>query len=48
MNADKRRKLGFIFIIILGLVIGRFIKNVEIGLIIGLLLGVFAGGLVRQ
>ena len=43
---QPRRRIGIITIIIIGLAIGFFIKNVKIGLIIGLGLGLLAGGLI--
>ena len=44
----KRGTIAFIFVIVLGLVIGEFIKNVKIGLIIGLALGFLGSGLLRR
>ena len=43
-----RGNIGFAFAIILGLIIGIFIKRVQIGLIIGLVLGVLGSGLFRK
>jgi hypothetical protein len=42
-----RRKITFILVVLLGLVIGFLIKRVTIGLLIGLALGYFAGGLIN-
>ena len=44
----KRGGIAFFFIIILGLVIGFLIKRVHIGLLIGLVLGLLASGLMRK
>ena len=44
----KRGTIGFAFAIILGLIIGIFIKRVQIGLIIGLALGLLGSSLVRR
>lgn len=38
----QRKKIGFGFIILLGIAIGFLIKRVHIGLIIGLALGLLA------
>lgn len=43
---QPRKKISIITIILIGLAIGFFIKNVKIGLIIGLGLGLMAGGLI--
>lgn len=45
---SKRAGIAFIFIIILGLIIGFLIKRVHIGLIIGLALGLLGSGLLRR
>lgn len=45
---QKRGGIAFFFIIILGLVIGFLIKRVHIGLLIGLVLGLLASGLMRK
>jgi hypothetical protein len=44
----KRGTIGFAFAIILGLVIGIFIKRVHLGLVIGLAIGLLSSGLVRR
>jgi len=44
----KRGTIGFAFAIILGLVIGIFIKRVQLGLIIGLALGLLGSNLLRR
>lgn len=41
---NTRANIGFIFLIILGLVIGIFLRRVQLGLIIGLAIGVLASG----
>lgn len=46
---DQSRGIwAFIVIIVIGLVIGEFIKNVRVGLLIGLALGLFGSGLLRR
>lgn len=44
----KRGTIGFAFAIILGLVIGIFIKRVQIGLIIGLAIGLLGSNLLSK
>ncbi len=44
---QPRKRIGIVTVILIGLAIGFFIKNVKIGLIIGLGLGLMAGGLLR-
>ncbi len=46
MQMQSRRKIGIFTILIIGLGIGFFLKNVKIGLIVGLILGVLGGGLM--
>ena len=43
---QSKRRMGIFTILLLGLAIGFFIKNVKIGLVIGLGLGLMAGGLI--
>ncbi|MFN2456723.1 MAG: hypothetical protein ABR502_00840 [Chitinophagaceae bacterium] len=45
---QQRGLIVFIFLIIVGLVIGFIIKRVHIGLIIGLALGFLSSGLLRR
>ncbi len=45
-NNNTRRDMGIIICVILGLVIGIFIKRVHIGLILGLAIGLLTAGLV--
>jgi hypothetical protein len=45
---NKRGNIAFVFVIILGLVIGILIKRVHIGLMIGLVLGLLGSGLLRR
>lgn len=45
---EKRGNVAFVFIIVLGLVIGFLIKRVHIGLLIGLTLGLLSSGLLRK
>lgn len=50
--ADKpnatRGNIAFVFLIIVGLVIGFLIKRVHVGLLIGLALGLLSSGLLRR
>ena len=43
---QQRKKIGFATLLLIGLAIGFFIKNVKIGLIVGLMLGLLAGGMI--
>ncbi len=43
---QPRKRIGIVTILLIGLGIGFFIKNVKIGLIIGLMLGLLAGGMM--
>jgi hypothetical protein len=43
---QPRKRIGIVTILLIGLGIGYFIKNVKIGLIIGLGLGLLAGGMI--
>lgn len=45
---EGRRDIGIAICIILGLLIGSFIKRVTIGLVIGLALGLLASGLIAN
>ena len=45
---QPRKRIGIITIVLIGLGIGFFIKNVKIGLIIGLGLGLLAGGMLSS
>ena len=44
----KRATIGFTFAIIIGLVIGIFIKRVHLGLLIGLVLGLLSSNLLKR
>lgn len=44
----RRGGVAFIFIVLLGYLIGYFIKNVRAGLLIGLALGFLASGIFRR
>ncbi len=48
MADNKRGSITFVFIILLGLVLGILIKRVHIGLLIGLVLGIMAPWLLRK
>ena len=43
---QPRKRIGIATILLMGLAIGFFIKNVKIGLVIGLGLGLLAGGMI--
>jgi hypothetical protein len=43
---DQRRKISFAVLIIIGLAIGFAIKRVGLGLIIGIVLGLLASGML--
>jgi hypothetical protein len=43
-----RGNIAFVFIIILGYILGLLIKRVHIGLIIGLVFGILASGILRR
>ncbi len=45
---QPRKRIGIVTIVLIGLGIGFFIKNVKIGLIIGLGLGLLAGGMLSS
>lgn len=45
---QPRKRIGIVTILLIGLGIGFFIKNVKIGLIIGLMLGLLAGGMLSS
>ena len=45
---QKRGFVSFTFLIILGLIIGIFIKRVQLGLLIGLALGLLGSTLIRR
>lgn len=45
---QKRGFISFTFLIILGLIIGIFIKRVQLGLIIGLVLGLLGSALLKR
>ena len=45
---EKRGGIAFIFLIVIGLVIGFLIKRVHYGLLIGLTLGLLASGILRR
>jgi hypothetical protein len=45
---NKRGVITFIFIILLGYLLGMLIKNVKIGLLLGLALGLLASGILRR
>ncbi|HVF98114.1 MAG TPA: hypothetical protein VM871_12365 [Flavisolibacter sp.] len=46
--SSNRGYIAFVFVIILGYVIGFFLKKVTLGLAIGLALGALGSGLLRR
>ncbi|MEP6748714.1 MAG: hypothetical protein ABJB86_13370 [Bacteroidota bacterium] len=46
MANSSRREIGFVVAIVLGLLLGIFIKRVRVGLLIGLVLGLAAVGMI--
>ncbi len=47
-SMQPRKRIGIFTILIIGLAIGFFIKNVKAGLVIGLALGLLAGGMMSS
>ncbi len=45
---SNRRFIMFAFVIVVGYVIGIFLKRVTLGLVIGLVLGVLGSGLLKR
>ena len=45
---NNRAYITFVFVILLGYLIGFFIKKVTLGLAIGLVLGLLGSGLLRR
>ncbi len=45
---SNRGYIAFVFVILLGYIIGFFLKKVTLGLVIGLVLGVLGSGLLRR
>ena len=45
---SNRGYIAFAFVIIVGYIIGIFLKKVTLGLIIGLVLGLLGSGLLRR
>lgn len=45
---SNRGYIAFAFVIILGYVIGIFLKKVTLGLVIGLVLGLLSSGFLRK
>jgi hypothetical protein len=48
MNSKPRKRIGAFTIILIALGIGLLLKNVKLGLIIGLGLGLMAGGIMSN
>jgi uncharacterized membrane protein (UPF0136 family) len=45
---SNRGYIAFVFVILLGYIIGFFLKKVTLGLVIGLVLGVLCAGLLKK
>jgi uncharacterized membrane protein (UPF0136 family) len=45
---SNRGYIAFAFVIILGYIIGFFLKKVTFGLVIGIVLGILGAGLLRR
>jgi F0F1-type ATP synthase assembly protein I len=45
---SNRGYIAFVFVILLGYIIGLFLKKVTLGLVIGLVLGLLGSGLLRR
>lgn len=45
---QTRAYMSFVTVILIGLVLGIFMKNVRLGLVIGLVLGLLGSGLLRR
>lgn len=45
---SNRGYIAFVFVILLGYIIGLFLKKVTLGLLIGLMLGLLGSGLLRR
>lgn len=49
VKPDRRRgNITFLFVVLLGYLIGFAIKRVQLGLVLGLALGLLASGIVRR
>lgn len=45
---SNRGYIAFVFVVLLGYIIGFFLKKVTLGLVIGLVLGLLGSGLLRK
>ncbi len=45
---SNRGYIAFVFVILLGYIIGLFLKKVTLGLVIGMVLGLLGSGLLRR
>jgi len=45
---QPRKKISFFLLVVIGVVIGLFLKNVKAGLLIGIALGLLGGGLLNS
>lgn len=46
--SSNRGYIAFVFVVLLGYIIGFFLKQVKVGLVIGLVLGVLGAGLLKR
>jgi uncharacterized membrane protein (UPF0136 family) len=45
---SNRGYIAFVFVVLLGYIIGFFLKKVTLGLVIGLVLGILGAGLLKR
>lgn len=45
---SNRGYIAFVFVVILGYVLGFFLKKITLGLVIGLVLGILGAGLLKK
>jgi len=45
---SNRGYIAFVFVVLLGYILGFFLKQVKLGLVIGLVLGVLGAGLLKR
>ena len=45
---SNRGYIAFVFVVLLGYILGFFLKKVTLGLVVGLVLGILGSGLLRR
>ena len=45
---NTRRGIGIFGIVLIAFILGEFLKNVKVGLVIGLIFGLLVSGLIRK